>query len=236
MRGYVILLTAASLAFAAQAVAADLPTKKPVPPPPPPVYNWTGFYVGLNAGVAWANHGDIAVTDPVLHGVHQIGLTQANASGFQGGGQAGYNYQTGPFVLGVETDIQGITGGWNINWGKYSNLGLSTGTHGGWFGTTRARVGYAIDRLLFYATGGVAYGGLNSNPLANNSSNVGYAVGGGVEYGFTDHITAKFEAMYLNLNNGSETIVVPHAGHNYTVASTSGNGGGLVRFGVNYRF
>jgi|SRR5271170_30198 len=240
MRGYLLLLTAVSIAAAAPVMAADLPTKKaPLPPPPPPVYNWTGFYIGLNAGVAWANHGDLSVTDPVLGGVHRIGVSDRNASGFQGGGQAGYNYQTGPFVLGVETDIQGVTGGSTINWGKYSKLGLSTGGSGGeWFGTTRARVGYAMDRLLFFATGGVAYGGLNSDPLGGNAtSNVGFAVGGGAEYAFTQNWTAKFEALYLDLNSGSRTLQVANAGHIYTVnATSSGDGGAVVRFGVNYKF
>ena len=88
---------------------------------------------------------------------------------------------------------------------RIGRLGLSTGSSG-IFGTVRPRLGYAIDRTLLFATGGLAYGGLNSSPLSGNAtSNVGYALGGGVEYAFTYNWTVKLEALHINLSNGSNT-------------------------------
>jgi outer membrane immunogenic protein len=232
------LICAAALVAAsvASAFAADLPTSKPAPMfTPVPVYNWTGFYVGVNAGVGWANGGNVTVNDPVL-GAQSIGVS--GHSGFIGGGQLGYNIQAGAMVYGLEADIQYANIGSSVNWGPYGKLGLSTGSSGEYFGTLRPRLGYAIDRTLLFITGGLAYGGLNSSPLSGNAtSNVGYALGGGVEYAFAEHWTAKVEALYINLSNGSSrTIAVTNGGLVYPVSATSGNGGGLVRVGVNYKF
>jgi outer membrane immunogenic protein len=229
-----VLLSA--LATSASAVAADLPMRSAPPVfTPVPVYNWSGFYVGANAGVGWANSGNVTVRDPVL-GAKSISVS--SRSGFIGGGQIGYNFQVGGFVYGLETDIQFADVGSKVNWGPYGRLGLSTGGSGGYFGTLRGRAGYAIDRTLLYLTGGLAYGGLNSSPLSGSAtSNVGYALGGGVEYAFTQNWTAKLEALYINLSNGNaRTIVVTNGGRNYPISASSGNGGGVLRVGVNYKF
>jgi outer membrane immunogenic protein len=226
-----LLLTGGGAAW-----AADLPMGNPAPMFQPPVFTWTGFYMGLNAGVAWNNSGSVTVEDPVL-GPYSIGI--GSRSGFIGGGQAGYNIQSDAFVFGIETDFQGIATGSSINWGPYGFLHLNTAGSGGWLGTTRARVGYAMDRTLLYVTGGVAYGGFNSNPLngsGNATSNVGYAVGGGVEYAFAQHWTGKIEALYVNLNAGARTVDVTSGGVVYPVTAKSGNGGGIARIGVNYLF
>jgi outer membrane immunogenic protein len=234
------LICAAALAgvASAAALAADLPTNKPPPEPvftPVPVYNWSGFYVGANAGVGWSNGGNVTVADPKL-GAQSISVS--SRSGFIGGGQLGYNFQVGQFVYGLETDIQYANIGSSVNWGPYGRLGVSTGSSGEYFGTLRARAGYAIDRTLLFLTGGLAYGGLNSSPVGGNAtSNVGYALGGGVEYAFTQNWTAKIEALYINLSNGGgRTIYVTNGGVVYPVSANSGNGGGLVRVGVNYKF
>jgi outer membrane immunogenic protein len=218
------------------ALGADLPMRSAPPVfTPLPVYNWSGFYVGVNAGVGWANGGNVTVADPKL-GPQSINVS--SHSGFLGGGQIGYNFQAGEFVYCVEADIQYADIGSSVNWGPYGKLGVSTGSNGEYFGTVRARAGYAIDRTLLFLTGGLAYGGLNSSPLGGNAtSNVGYALGGGVEYAFTQHWTAKIEALYINLSNGSNrTIAVTNGGVIYPISVSSGNGGGLVRVGVNYKF
>jgi outer membrane immunogenic protein len=231
-----LLLTALASISATASFAADLPMRS-APPAfvPPPVYNWSGFYLGLNAGAGWSNSGNVTVSDPVL-GAQSIGVS--SRTGFVGGGQAGYNFQTGGFVWGLETDIQYASIGSSVNWGPYGRLGISSGSSGEYFGTLRARGGVALDRTLLYLTGGLAYGGLNSSPFGGNAtSNVGYALGGGVEYAFTDHWTAKVEALYINLSNGSNrTIAVTNGGLIYPVSANSGNGGGLARVGVNYKF
>jgi outer membrane immunogenic protein len=238
MLGKSVVLVSTLFAMAsASALAADLPTRKaaPVFVAPPAVYNWSGFYIGGNAGVGWANGGHVTVADPKL-GPQSISIS--SHSGFIGGGQIGYNFQAGEFVYGVEADIQYANIGSSVNWGPYGRLGVATGSDGEYFGTLRARAGYAIDRTLIYATGGLAYGGLNSSPLGGNAtSNVGYALGGGVEYAFTEHWTAKVEALYINLSNGSNrTIAVTNGGVVYPISVSNGNGGGLARVGVNYKF
>jgi outer membrane immunogenic protein len=234
MRTHRVLLAALLASVAVPAAAADLPTAKPAPMFVPPVYNWTGFYVGLNAGVAWGSGGNVTVT-PTLDGVKQFG--EGGRSGFAGGGQIGYNIQSGAFVYGIETDLDGVAIGHHVNCGPYGFLCTSNGG-GGWVGTTRARLGYAIDRVLIYATGGVAYGGINSQPIGGNaSSNVGWTVGGGVEYAFDPHWTVKLEGLYVNLNVSAKTVQGTFNGVTYTAsASGTGNGGGLVRAGINYKF
>jgi outer membrane immunogenic protein len=232
-----LLLSGAVIAISTTvAFAADLPMRS-APPVyvPPPLYNWSGFYIGDNAGVGWSNGGNVTVFDPAL-GPQSIGVN--SHSGFIGGGQIGYNFQVGEFVYGLETDIQYASIGGSVNWGPYGRLGVSTGSSGEYFGTLRARAGYAIDRTLLYLTGGLAYGGLNSSPLGGNAtSNVGYALGGGVEYAFTQNWTAKVEALYINLSNGSNrTIAVTNGGAVFPISASAGNGGGLLRVGVNYKF
>ncbi len=166
------------------AQAADLPTRKEAPAPVfvPPPFTWTGFYIGLNAGGIWSSGSRSATLfDPgsdfgagVLTGSFPGGLGNGNA-GFIGGGQAGYNWQTGAFVLGVETDFQGTTLSKSTNVAGPAFLGpagpgdffsVNAKTSLDWLGTTRARVGFVVtpdNRLMVYATGGVAYGGGSTN-------------------------------------------------------------------------
>jgi len=232
----VVALMAAGIATAS---AADLPTRKEAPAPVyvAPVYNWGGFYAGLNAGMGWSNAGNVTVYDPNL-GAHSVSV--GSQTGFVGGGQIGYNYQIGEFVVGVETDIQYAAIKESVAWGNYQFLRVNNGGSGGYFGTVRARAGYAIDRTLLYITGGLAYGGLNSDPFGGNAtSHTGYTLGGGVEYAIDQHWTARLEALYVNLTGGeSRTIAVtgPAGFVYYPVTASNGNGGGVVRVGVNYKF
>jgi outer membrane immunogenic protein len=142
--------------------AADLPSR--APPVAPiyyaPVFTWAGLYVGLNAGVGWGDSGGVLVTGPTP------GSTGALSGGggdgrFVGGGQIGYNWQSGAMVYGLETDIQYVDSGGSVAWGPYSWWTGRGGGDGAYFGTVRARIGYAIDRTLIYLTGGLAYGGLD---------------------------------------------------------------------------
>ncbi|WP_372441224.1 outer membrane protein [Microvirga arvi] len=136
----------------------------------------------------------------------------------------GYNYQIGSFVLGLETDIQ------------YADIGGDTSIPGldsddnddNWFGTVRARVGYAFDRALVYATGGLAYGKISNGFSNSDDTSVGWTLGAGVEYAFTDNLTAKVEGLYVNLEQDDDDLSVT-AGSDETEFS-------VIRAGLNYKF
>ncbi|MFK5595936.1 outer membrane protein [Methylobacterium sp. HMF5984] len=238
------LLSAAALVGALSTVeAADLPRRAPpLPLPLPPAFTWSGFYAGVNAGYAFRNSSS-GFTDPTYGTVTGGGAK----GGFAGGGQVGYNYQFTPgsgFVLGVETDIQGTA------FAKADAAYLGTTPYYSvrpsldYFGTVRGRVGYAFDRVLIYGTGGFAYGGgsRSANAAAYpytlpDTTRTGYAVGGGVEYAFTDKLSAKIEALYLNLGKRSSgTTYYDATNAAYYGAGRNDAGFGLVRAGLNYRF
>jgi outer membrane immunogenic protein len=224
-------------AFSAQ--AADLPTRKAAPAPIfiPPPFTWTGFYVGVNAGGIWTTGGNASTTIfaagfPFLTTDWPNGRFGNSNSGFIGGGQAGYNWQTGSFVLGVETDFDGSSlsrsrsfigpsfiepiNGFNDNFTANGSVRLD------WLGSTRARVGFVAtpdNRLMIYGTGGVAYGGGSAHlnvfdadngwfwsSGSNSATRTGWVVGGGVEYAFTNNIIFGGEYLYYNL--GSRTLTV----------------------------
>ncbi len=228
--------------LATSAHAADLPTQAPIVYAPVPVFTWTGFYVGLNAGVGWAGSRDVVVTGPTAA---TSGILSAGGSDgvFVGGGQIGYNWQSGSIVYGLEADIQYVDAGGSVAWGPYTWWANNGDDDGAYLGTVRARLGYAMDRVLIYITGGLAYGGLNSNPLTGNStSNTGWTIGGGVEYAFTNNWTVRLEGLYVDLSEGRKSRVFvnpfggPLLGGTYTAQTDSSEGAGLVRVGVNYKF
>jgi outer membrane immunogenic protein len=212
--------------------------------PAPPAFTWTGFYAGLNAGYA-VHTSDGGYSDPTYGGV-----TGGNRSGgFAGGGQIGYTYQFTPgsgsgFVLGVETDIQGAA------FAKADAAYLGTTPYYSvrpsldYFGTLRGRLGYAFDRVLVYGTGGFAYGGGSRSSYAASypyalpgTDRTGYAAGGGIEYAFTEKLSAKVEALYIHLDRGfASTTYYSTSGPAYYGAGKLDSGFALVRAGVNYRF
>ena len=236
-----LLAGTAALAIAASAAqAADLPSRYAPPPmvAAVPLFTWTGFYVGVNAGYGWNTNDSNTFIDPVL------GVVSGGGSdgGFVCGGQIGYNYQFNQFVIGLETDIQ------------YADLGNGRSTfgqgfagnnnNGNWFGTVRARAGFAFDRALVYATGGLAYGDIGNRSAAfiapdgtvfagsGSSTNTGWVLGAGVEYAFTNNLTAKFEGLYVNLDSNNNNNFGAFVGNN-----NSGNTEfGVVRAGLNYKF
>lgn len=197
---------------AAPAMAADLakPQSYPVKAQvvaPPPVFSWTGFYIGANAGYAWGSGKGAA---------DYYGLSP---DGWFGGGQVGYNYQFQNNVLiGVEADLQGS---------DISNSANGVNSKLDYFGTVRARLGYAYDRFLPYVTGGLAYGKNTINDLGYSDSNthVGWTVGGGLEYAITNNWTARAEYLYMDL--GKKT---------YDNIGDAGITASTARLGVNYKF
>jgi len=271
LKGVAVAALTAVGAVAAQ--AADLPTRKEAPAPVfvPPPFTWTGFYVGVNAGGIWPSGGrsasildTTAATAAFVDAGFPGGLGSQSA-GFIGGGQAGYNWQTGAFVLGVETDFDGSTLSKSFN-----NVGTPFVGAGGltgdfltvngknsltWLGTTRGRVGFVAtpdNRLMIYGTGGVAYGGGNSqfsvfdattgsifsgNP---SSTRVGWVIGGGVEYAITNNITIKGEYLYADLGSDSFSSVGNLASATFfpgvVVSGKIDYNASIFRAGVNYKF
>ena len=187
------------------ALAADLP-RGPSPyyaPAPASVYNWSGAYVGLNLGYEWG----------------KVSNSNTDPSGIFGGGQLGYQWQYNQFVFGAETDLQLSSADDTFAPYKFSNP---------WFGTLRARIGYAMNNILFYATGGLAYGDVKGemNALTESKTEVGWTLGGGMEMGFTPNWSAKVEYLYMDLADRSYSIT----------GVDNGFSSSLLRFGVNYHF
>jgi outer membrane immunogenic protein len=201
-----LALGIASLAVAStSAVAADI-MGGPTPyysSPAPSYYNWAGFYAGLNLGYAFGKVTNLNI-DP---------------NGVAGGAQVGYNWQSGPLVFGAEADIQGSGADDTFAPYKFSNP---------WFGTLRGRIGYALNNILIYGTGGFAYGDLTGElgPLSETHTLTGWTGGLGMEVGFTPHWSARVEYLYMDLGNT-----------NYGITGI-GNGyqSSLLRFGINYHF
>jgi len=236
-------VAAATMLAAGSAFAADLPSRKYAPVAPvvvAPVFTWTGFYVGVNAGYAWNvnNNKNYYGYTPYDYAYYGYG-SSSNDGGFTGGGQIGYNYQIGQFVIGAEADIQYADLKQKGYWG-YSSSGID------WFGTVRARAGVAIDRALIYVTGGFAYGGGGSDRgyygyndwyyRGNNSdTKVGWVLGGGLEYAFTDNLTAKVEGLYVSLEKNKNNYWLDDA-YGYVGGSNKRNEFGVVRVGLNYKF
>jgi outer membrane immunogenic protein len=202
----VIFVTAGILlAVTSAAKAADLPgsTTYSAPSAVYGAYNWMGPYMGVNLGYEWGS----------------ISNNGTKPSGIAGGVQAGYNWQSGQLVIGGETDLQ-ISGADDVlaPW-KFSNP---------WFGTLRARAGYAANNMLFYGTAGLAYGTVRAEllGLSESKSSIGWTIGAGMEVGLTPNWSAKVEYLYIGL-----------ASRTYSVTGTSNAfSGNMLRLGVNYHF
>ena len=236
----IILGAVAALVLGPTAVsAADLAVKAP---PPVVIYDWTGFYIGGSAG------GSIGTTD---HIDVATGLSDAagfNITGWLAGGTVGYNWQVASFVVGFEGDAS-----WVNETGRNADIGpnglnflgpngqpaFTSTTKETWVATARGRVGYAVDNLLFYATGGYAAAGAeagikdsNTNVLlaSATSTRSGWTAGGGLEWGFAPNWSAKFEILYMSFNTVTFNTVQGEGPRTVPLTDT------VARAGVNFRF
>ncbi|KAF2990142.1 porin family protein [Methylocystis sp. MJC1] len=204
------LFILASAASASVAQAADLPYRKaPVDVVlPPPAFTWTGFYGGLNAGGA------------IGAGIGANVLGDKSPSGVVGGGQLGFNYQLGRyFVIGAENDFQGSSLTARDDGPNHRDASLP------WFGTARGRIGFALaePRLLFYGTGGLAFG--QPKVAGDGKLRVGWTAGGGVEWAFLPKWSAKLEYLYTDIFRDFKNDVADRHARFHT-----------IRAGVNYHF
>ncbi|MGC1694822.1 MAG: outer membrane protein [Pseudolabrys sp.] len=223
----IFLALLAVAALASPAYAADMPTKAPAYAPPV-MASWAGFYIGLQAGYGWF--------DPTYTFVGASAVS-FDTKGFVGGGTVGYNWQTGPLVLGVEGDISfaDVKGSILTTAAPCSLDGCTAKLD--WFGTGRLRAGYAMGDWMPYVTGGAAVGHVKGSadtlacfPATTcvfGQTRWGWTVGGGLEYRFARNWSAKVEYLYMNLGSPSfnvGTVTADDFAYN------------IVRGGVNFRF
>jgi outer membrane immunogenic protein len=282
-----IVAGASAIAFTQITRAADMPVKAPryAPTPPVAVYSWTGFYLGGNVGYSWAKADtDFNAAPTTVNIINNLPVTAVTIPGFVGsesvkpagaigGGQIGYNWQfASPWIAGVEADIQASGEkarnifsnpfSFTVPVSSGSNLvaGAAVTDHEAkisWFGTMRGRVGYAWDRVMLYATGGLAYGEVQmggtrtvagtvtslpvsaTTSLGHSQVNAGWTVGAGVEAALVGNWTWKAEYLYVNLGSLDDPdvpaprITSVTGGQTLTRTNYTDN---IVRVGLNYKF
>ena len=226
------------------ATAADLPIGVPVSTPAivaPPT--WAGPYVGLNVGGRWLN--DRISTTTLPSGSAFSGTL--NSWGAMSGLQAGYNWQFGNVVAGIEADANILAAGSTLT---NSALGITDSINSpGFLLTVRPRLGWAFDhRALVYGTAGYAFETVQVHDSVNFGgpttalSDVigrlsGWTAGGGLEYAFSRGVSAKIEYLYVGLGTIS-SLVVPAAGApsfaSVNVAHKLSDN--IVRVGANFHF
>jgi outer membrane immunogenic protein len=223
------IAVAALLSAPIAAQAADLPApsyKAPAYVAPAPSSSWTGFYVGLNAGYGWGNSSWNNTTTAATTG-------DFKTSGALVGGTFGYNYQTGTWVWGLEGDIDVSS----IKGTETTFCGVpGCETKNTWLGTARGRLGYAgWNSWLPFFTGGAAFGDIKmTTPVSTSQSttNIGWTLGGGVEYAFMGPWSAKLEYLYVDLGKGKCDIGTCGGGSSFESPFRAN----IVRLGLNYRF
>jgi outer membrane immunogenic protein len=247
-------LTLAAVAVAAPAFAADMPLKAP-PPAAAPL--WTGWYIGPNIGGSFGRTEQTASFPTTIPPTSPFGSASSDLDGVIGGGQIGYNWQTGNWVLGIEADIDAASeqgSNYLTGTGTVSIPGVALITTTGtldvteklnWLGTVRGRLGVtASPNWLLYATGGLAYGGLATDTTltagalsaVNNFSTTraGWTVGAGIEGWLGHDWTAKIEYLYVDL--GSFTNNFTGIGAITPVTLTTHVTDNIVRVGLNYHW
>jgi len=258
------------------AAAADLPVK--ALPPAATAYSWAGFYIGGNVGYSWGRAASNLDADPVTVNIGTafntpgfVGSDTLTPKGVIGGGQIGYNWQTSQnWVFGLEADVQAsgerarrsFSNGFSFTAPPPNPAlpvsGVATMDYAAkitWFGTVRGRVGYAWDRVMLYATGGLAYGGVNLagtntvsgtvaglpflavTAIGHSQVNAGWTVGAGIEGALGNRWTWKAEYLHLDLGSMDDPdallqVISASGGRVTTHTDYTDN---IVRLGLNYR-
>jgi outer membrane immunogenic protein len=224
-------------AIASSAFAADMPLKAVPAPPPVPTCEWCGFYIGAHGG--WAQTRDGVVDMDRLNGGASY---QMKASGFIGGGQAGYNWQTGVLVLGIEGDIGELNASTRRDDPNFIG-GTFTTLHSGVYGDITGRIGVAVQNMLFYLKGGWAqfdgHGSINNTKGGFGGGEAftgdfsGAVYGIGFEYMFLPSWSAKIEYRHFDFGTQISTLVTPANG-NFRYSHNVGVD--AVTAGVNWHF
>ena len=271
----------AAIATSTAVLAADLPSKRvaPVAPVAAP-YSWTGFYVGLNAGGAWGNSnirtnlGGMWIGDVDEQNILSAANRNLSPASFMGGAQIGYNYQINQFVLGIEADANFFGQSKSYSTGVMTGanpFGLPAPSVGTYWATgkvsannlftIRPRVGFAIDRVMIYATGGLAISSVSFNqnigylneslvtlPITSaagganagskSATQVGWTIGAGAEWAVTNNISLKAEYLYVDLGSLSfaSSYTSPVDQSVWTATHKASLRSNIARVGVNYKF
>lgn len=230
-------------------------------------FNWTGFYVGLNAGYAW---GTADTSSSIAAGtyfattsvpaVNRVGSGTVDAAGFTGGAQAGYNWQSGNLVLGLETDIQSFKlGGSRSGSGVYpccapAVFSVNNSVDTDWLLTFRPRLGMSLGNTLLYVTGGLAVTSLHGSATfsdnccvgtgargaaSHTGTKAGWTVGGGAEWALNRNWTLKGEYLYVDfgsVTSGGTIAFLAAPANNAPLSNSADLTAHIGRVGVNYKF
>jgi outer membrane immunogenic protein len=270
LTSFAVATAAAAFAFGAiqTASAADLPVKAaPVVAP----VGWTGWYAGVNVGGVFGDSRDtlsptgcfidpaVLCGGPLTNNPLRTDTGHLHDSGFTGGGQIGYNWQTSVWVYGLETDINysSLNENDNLRRALVAPLGglftHSVNSRLDWFGTFRGRIGWTgVPSWLWYATGGLAYGHVNSSSAINftaagdtyagssSSTRVGWTAGVGAEWQFAPMWSGKIEYLYIDLDRFSYGDACIAACGGFVPAPSYRTSldvrDHVVRLGINYHF
>ena len=220
-RGRLLAGVASIALFAGPAKAADVLTVALSAPAPS---SWAGGYVGVTAGGAWGAFGTATSTPvnpsnffsdaAVVGAINAAGANSAKTNVFATGIEVGYNWQNGPFLLGVEADLQSLhlNGAASSGAIRYPDGGgqfvVTSYSAANWLFTARARAGLvAGNGALFFLTGGLAVTHLNTDFVFSPANGVaesakldaakaGYVIGGGAEAPLTDRLSVKAEYLH----------------------------------------
>ena len=255
--GLLVGIVVAAGALATAATAADLPAPAPAYYPPvyrPVIYDWTGIYGGVHVGAGVMQDEVTATTTTILQNAGA--QTRYTPFAVAGGAQAGFNVEFAPFVVGAEgtftwTDISGSNFFPASNFGGLVAVRSTSAAH--WYGTATGKIGYAANDFLFYAKGGAAWMSVNytedvtAGPVLGEriltDTRTGFTVGGGIEFGMTENLSARVEYDFLDFGTKSYNFtslnftvpggaLVPVAAFPVSVKSVTH----LISVGLNYRF
>ena len=234
MKRILLTVSLGVLGMVSPALGADLPYAK-APVVATPVYDWSGYYVGVFGGGGLGNHN--YNNGNGFAGFANFTVNYAS-TGAIGGGEAGYNWQSGNYLFGVEADAfgSGIKGN-----DASQQLGVTDQSNLRWGGTVRARGGITVDRLLLFFTGGWAFGdilhtstaaGFPVDQFSNHQS--GLTAGGGIAYAITNNVIGKIEYRYYDLGRYNRTgnPLTPNGQLPYTVDNTYS----VVTLGIDFKF
>jgi outer membrane immunogenic protein len=215
-----------AFALRRSALAADAVGAEPIS-----AVNWSGAYIGGVAGYGWGSETyDYSFFGP-------SSSVDFDANGFVGGLTAGYNWQHDRFVIGAEADVSFANIKGDVLVADPPCLIEGCAAKVSWFGTGRARLGYAFENFLPYVTGGFAVGRVKGSAdlgacgfvgnCSFSDTRWGWSAGAGIEWAMNQHLS--FKAEYLHVDLGKPDF-------NAATVTTDAINFDTVRVGINYHF